>query len=131
MKYARIILLLVVGFAGGYVASTLAGKASQHRRVAFHEDGQQSLDPETQILALSLGEPDEDVEQALRKGDKRYIAIQRHSVVPGVEGNPGDTKFIIAPSDYVASFAQEQLVTLTRNYASEYNKCLQAKLAAK
>jgi hypothetical protein len=131
MKYARILLLLAVGFAGGYVASTLVSKTPQPRSIVFHGDGDQSLDPESQLLALSLSEPDEDVEQALRRGDKRYIAIHRHSVVPGIEGNPGNTKLIIAPSDYVTSFAQEQLLTLTQNYASEYNKCLQAKLATK
>jgi hypothetical protein len=131
MKYAWIILFLAVGFAGGYVASTVACKTPQNRSIAFYGDNRDSLDPESQILALCTAKPDEDVEQALREGDNRYIAIHRHSAVPGFEGIPGDTKLIIAPSDYVASFAQSQLLTLTENYASEYNKCLQAKLTAK
>ncbi|RBP35923.1 hypothetical protein DES53_11989 [Roseimicrobium gellanilyticum] len=131
MKYAWITLLLALGFAGGYLTCTLTSKTPQTHRVAFDGDDLRSLAPESQILALSSGDPNEDVEQALRKGDRRYIAIHRRSVVPGVEGNPGDTKFIVAPSDYVTSFAQAQLLTLTKNYAAEYNKCLQAKLTAK
>lgn len=131
MKYAWILLLLAVGFAGGYITCTLASKSPPTPRIAFDGDDLRSLDPASQILGLCFAEPDDDVEQALRKGDKRYIAIHRRSVVPGIEGNPAETKFIVVPSDYVTSFAQEQLISLTQNYASEYNKHLPAQLATK